>query len=67
MAVEAIPLDDGALRPHVELLVNRGVHLMENVVLHELGADGCHEFLLVVSPLRVTGATASPVNPIAIG
>lgn len=67
MAVEAIPLDDGALRPHVELLVNRGVHLMENVVLHELGVDGCHEFLLVVSPLRVTGATASPVNPIAIG
>ncbi len=67
MAVEAIPLPDGALVPHVELLVNRGVHLMENLVLDELAADGCHEFLLVVAPLRVTGATASPVNPIAIG
>jgi kynurenine formamidase len=66
MAVEAIPLPSGALGPHVELLVNRGVHLMENLVLAELAADGCHEFLLVVSPVLVTGATGSPVNPIAI-
>jgi kynurenine formamidase len=66
MGVEAIPLPDGALVPHVELLVNRGVHLMENLVLAELAADDCHEFLLVVAPLLVTGATASPVNPIAI-
>ncbi|MEA2177363.1 MAG: hypothetical protein QOG77_660 [Solirubrobacteraceae bacterium] len=67
MAVEAIPLPGQALVPHVELLVNRGVHLMENLVLGELAADACHEFLLVVSPLLVTGATASPVNPLAIG
>ena len=67
MAVEAIPLPEGALVPHVELLVDRGVHLMENLVLDGLAADGCHEFLLVVAPLLVTGATASPVNPIAIG
>jgi kynurenine formamidase len=66
MAVEAIPLPAGALVPHVELLVNRGVHLMENVVLRELAADGVHEFLLVVAPVLVTGATGSPVNPIAI-
>jgi kynurenine formamidase len=66
MAVEAIPLPEGAMLGHVELLVNHGVHMMENLVLHELAADGCHEFLLVVSPLRVTGATGSPVNPIAI-
>jgi kynurenine formamidase len=66
MAVEAIPLPEGALVPHVELLVDRGVHLMENLVLSELGADGRHEFLLVVSPVLVTGATGSPVNPLAI-
>ena len=47
--------------------MNRGVHLMENLMLAELAADGCHEFLLVVStPVLVTGATGSPVNPIAI-
>jgi hypothetical protein len=40
---------------------------VENLVLDALAADGCHEFLLVVAPLLVTGATASPVNPIAIG
>ena len=67
MAVEAIPLPEGALVPHVELLVDRGVHLHGEPRPDGLAADGCHEFLLVVAPLLVTGATASPVNPIAIG
>jgi kynurenine formamidase len=68
MAVEAIPLPSGeALAPHVALLVDRGVHLMENLVLDALAADGCHAFLLVVAPLPLRGATASPVCPVAIG
>jgi hypothetical protein len=36
-------------------------------VLQDMAADGCHEALLVVAPLLVTGASGSPVNPIAIG
>jgi kynurenine formamidase len=68
LAVEALPLPAGqAMVPHVELLVNRGVHLVETLMLGELAADGRHEFLFVLGPLLVTGATASPVNPIAIG
>jgi kynurenine formamidase len=67
-AVEALPFDRGVfLGVHVELLVKRGVYLIEHVVTAELKADGCQEFLLVLAPLPVTGATASPVNPIAIG
>ena len=34
--------------------------------LAELARDRCHEFLLCVAPLPVTGAGGSPVNPIAI-
>jgi len=67
-AVEAQPFDqDEFLGCHVELLVRRGIHLIEHLKLDELSADGCHEFLFSVSPLLVTGATASPVSPIAIG
>lgn len=67
-AVEAQPFDrEEFLGCHVELLVRRGIHLIEHVKTAELAADGCHEFLFAVSPLLVTGATASPVSPIAIG
>jgi len=67
-AIECIPFDDNEfLSVHVELLVNRGVTLLEHLYLAELAADGCHEFLLVVGGLKVTGAAGSPINPIAIG
>jgi kynurenine formamidase len=67
-AVEAQPFDrDEFLGAHVELLVRRGIHLVEHVKLDELSADRCYEFLFVVSPLLVTGATASPVSPVAVG
>jgi kynurenine formamidase len=67
-AVEVQPFDRGAfLGAHVELLVRRGVHLIEHLRLADLSADRCHEFLFAVSPLLITGATASPVSPVAIG
>jgi kynurenine formamidase len=66
--VECLPWDgDVALRVHIELLVRRGVTLLEHLVLSELAADGCHEFLLCVGALPFAGAAGSPINPIAIG
>jgi kynurenine formamidase len=66
-AVEAMPFDQGVyIGSHIILLVNSGIHLLENLHLAELAADGCTEFLLTIAPLRVTGATGSPVTPIAI-
>jgi kynurenine formamidase len=66
--IETIPFDRGEfLGVHVELLVKRGITLLEHLYLAELSADGCREFLLSVGALRVTGAAGSPVNPIAIG
>jgi kynurenine formamidase len=67
-AIECIPFDDDEfLSVHIELLVKRGVTLLEHLYLSELAADGCHEFLLSVGGLKVTGAAGSPINPIAIG
>ena len=67
-AIECIPFDDNDfLAVHIELLVRRGVTLLEHLFLTELAADGCTEFLLAVGGLKVTGAAGSPINPIAIG
>jgi kynurenine formamidase len=67
-AVECIPFDeDRFLSVHIELLVKLGVTLLEHLNLHDMAADRCYESLLCVSPLPVTGATGSPINPIAIG
>lgn len=67
-AIEMIPFDDGRyLSVHIELLVNLGLPLLENLDLHGLAADRVYESLLVVAPLLITGGSGSPVNPIAIG
>ena len=66
-AVESMPFDGGGFMPvHVELLVRRGIYLLEHLVLEELARDEVHEFLLVCAPLSITGASGSPVNPVAI-
>lgn len=65
-AVEVIPFDGEFLSLHIELLVKRGMTLLEHLVLSPLAADGVTECLLVVAPLLVTGGTGSPINPIAI-
>jgi kynurenine formamidase len=66
-AVESQPFDQGAfLGAHVILLQQHGIYLIEHLDLSGLARDGIQEFLFCVQPLRVTGATASPVNPIAI-
>ncbi|MCB0994310.1 MAG: cyclase family protein [Acidimicrobiales bacterium] len=67
-AIESIPFDDDEfLGVHVELLVKRGVYLIEHLMLAEMAADRCYESLFMVAPLPVIGAAGSPVNPIAIG
>jgi kynurenine formamidase len=58
---------DGFLDGHVEFLVNRGIHLVEHLMLKEMADDQCYECLFIVAPLPVVGAAGSPVNPIAIG
>jgi kynurenine formamidase len=58
---------DGFLDGHVAFLVDRGIHLVEHLMLKEMADDRCYESLFIVAPLPVVGAAGSPVNPIAIG
>ncbi|HKH12570.1 MAG TPA: cyclase family protein [Rubrobacter sp.] len=56
----------GCMMPgHLILLARRGVHIIENLALEELAAAGQHEFELVCLPLKLVGATGSPVRPVA--
>lgn len=56
-----------ALLPaHRVLLVEHGINIIETLDLEELAAAARHEFLFVLSPLALVGATGSPVRPLAI-
>ena len=60
----------GRIPLHGALMVNLGIPFMELLYLEDLGmacaADGRYEFMFVCSPLRIHGATGSPINPLAI-
>lgn len=51
---------------HVILLVRYGIYILENLFLEELAQDRCYEFTFVCLPLKMRGATGSPVRPIAM-
>jgi kynurenine formamidase len=63
-AVEKVPAHGMAV--HVALLVERGVPIIEMLDLEALARDGVHAFLFVALPLKIVGATGSPVRPIAL-
>jgi kynurenine formamidase len=51
---------------HLLLLVRSGIFIMENLNLIELVASGHQTFLFVALPLKLVGATGSPIRPLAI-
>ncbi len=59
--------DLGCLLPgHLILLARRGIHIVENLKTDELAAAGAHRFTFICTPLKLVGATGSPVRPLAI-
>jgi kynurenine formamidase len=50
----------------VHLLVEHGIHIVECLNLEELAKAGVSEFAFVALPLKLEGATGSPVRPIAL-
>ena len=56
----------GLLPAHRVLLVESGIYIIETLDLEELARDAVHEFLFVLSPLPLFGATGSPVRPLAV-
>jgi kynurenine formamidase len=67
-SVEPIPMPEG--RFHTLALKHLGIHLGELFALEHLveecRRDGVYEFLLVSTPLNVSGAFGSPANAVAI-
>lgn len=68
MAYEHVPAGAGHARlpVHRVLLVENGVHIIENLDLEQLAAERKYEFLFVCLPLAFVGATGSPVRPVAV-
>jgi kynurenine formamidase len=66
--VEVDPSPDPRLNGpvHQIFLVVNGVHLVENLKLDELADKRIYEFAFFMQPLKIQGATGSPVVPIAI-
>jgi kynurenine formamidase len=57
----------GCMLPgHLILLARHGIYIVENLNLEELAATGYHRFDFVCTPLKLAGATGSPVRPLAI-
>jgi kynurenine formamidase len=54
------------LPAHRVLLVESGIHIIETLHLDGIAAAGVREFMFVVAPLPLVGATGSPVRPLAV-
>ena len=51
---------------HVHFLVEQGIHIIEALDLEGISKSGIHEFVFAAAPLRIPGATGSPIRPVAI-
>lgn len=51
---------------HTLLLVENGIQIVENLNLEELARERIYSFLLFIAPLKIVGATGSPITPVAI-
>jgi kynurenine formamidase len=63
-AYEKVPAR--GLAVHVELLVRRGIPIIEMLNLEELAHDRVYTFLFVALPLKIVGGTGSPIRPVAL-
>ncbi len=63
---ERDPATGGTLFAHLHLIAQCGIPIIENLMLDELSRDRRYEFLFVCTPLKLVGATGSPVRPIAV-
>ena len=64
IAFERVPAVD--MPVHVHLLVEHGIHIIEALNMEELARDGVYEFAFVAAPLKIRGATGSPLRPLAL-
>jgi kynurenine formamidase len=46
--------------------VDKGIHIIEVLDLEAIASDRIREFVFILIPLRLVGATGSPVRPLAL-
>jgi kynurenine formamidase len=63
---ERDPETGATLFGHVYLLPQKGIYIIENLNLEELARDRRYAFAFVGVPLKLTGATGSPLRPLAL-
>jgi kynurenine formamidase len=51
---------------HIEFMVNRNIHIIENLRLDQLANERIYEFMFCALPLRIKGGTGSPIRAIAL-
>jgi len=68
LSLESFPseVDHDYVPVHTYLLAQQGVTILELLDLEELARDKVYEFAFITAPLKLRGADASPVRPIAI-
>ncbi len=64
IAFERVPAPE--MPVHVHLLVENGIHIIEALNLEELAGQRVYEFVFVGVPLKIRGATGSPIRPLAL-
>lgn len=64
VAFERVPATE--MPVHVHLLVESGIHIMEALNLEEISRRKVYEFAFVATPLKIRGATGSPIRPLAL-
>jgi len=63
---ERDPETGATLFGHVYLLPQKGIYIIENLYLEELAHDRRYDFAFVGVPLKLNGATGSPLRPLAL-
>lgn len=68
LSFEAFPSEiEGNYVPvHTYLLAQKGVPIIELAYLEDLAADGLHEFAFIGGSLKLRGADAAPLRPVAL-
>ena len=66
--IESFPSTDpdNYVPVHTYLFAERGVSVIEVMWLEDLAQDEVYEFLFIAMPLKLRGATGSPLRPVAI-
>lgn len=54
------------LPAHRVLIVRHSIYIIEALDLEALSRDSIYEFVFIVAPLKLVGATGSPVRPLAV-